>query len=258
MTKASHIEHPFAWLAPRLRSVEVLWGRGHSEESYALLKQSLDEALHALERERQAPPVLVRELEQLVAQSAVLEAPERLDAAHGAYLARVRSVCLRLQGVPEQPPRTALWITLLVSALAAALYTYSSRTSKLEATASAEYAEEFAARNAVDGVADTEWLLPGGELGYLDIELSRTRSVSVVSITNAHNRHFLDRGIKKGRIEVYDDDERVDKVDIAFAKIESKHSATRFKLKGKRGNRVRIEVLEFHSLGGGLAEVKVD
>lgn len=258
MTKASHIEHPFAWLAQRLRSVEVLWGRGHAEESYALLRQSLDEALAALRRERKAPAVLVRELEQVVADGASLAVPDRLDALHAAWLARVRSVCLRLQGVPEQPPRTALWIALAASVVAAALYAYVSRTGKLEATASAEYAEEFAARNAVDGVAETEWLLPGGELGYIDIDLSGTRTVSVVSITNAHNRHFLDRGIKKGRIEVYDDDELVDKAAVSFAKLESKHSATRFKLKGKRGNRVRVEVLEFHNLGGGLAEVKVE
>jgi hypothetical protein len=258
MTKPSHIEHPFAWLEPRLRDVEVLWGRGRVDESYTLLKQSLDEASRVLKRERQAPATLVRELEQVLTESGALAAPALPDAAHIASLARVRSLCLRLQGVPHEPARVELWVTLVSSIVAAALIAYSMRAGKLEVTASAEYSTEFPASNAIDGVAATEWLLPGGELGQLDIELGKTREVKQVSITNAHNRHFLDRGIKKGRIEVYDDDELVDSKDIAFAKVESKHAPARFKLKGKRGNRVRIEVLEFHSLGAGIAEVKIE
>jgi hypothetical protein len=261
MTNPSHIEHPFAWLEPRLRKVEVLWGRGRLEESYALLKQSLSEALAVLRLERNAPPELMRELEQLVREAPAWAVPdvasEQLPVQR-VWLERTRSACLRLQGVPQRPQALRVWIAIGLCLLAGAVAAYAVRAPKLEATASAEYAPEYAASNAVDGRAETEWLLPGAELGYLDVDLGTTREVKVAVITNAHNRHYVDRGVKKARLELYDDDTLVDKVDIAFAKLESKHNPVRFKLKGKRGNRIRIEVLEFHSLGAGIAEVRVE
>lgn len=261
MTSPSHIAHPFAWLAPRLRKVEVLWGRGRLDESYALLKQSLSEALAVLRLERNAPAELTRELEQLVREAATWAVPEVAGEqlpAQRAWLERTRSACLRLQGVPHRPQAPRVWIAIGLCVLAGAVAAYAVRAPKLEATASAEYAAEYAASYAIDGRPETEWLLPGAELGYLDIDLGTTREVKVVVITNAHNRHYVDRGVKKGRVELYDDDVLIDKVDISFAKLESKHKPVRFKLKGRRGNRIRIEVLEFHGLGAGIAEVRVE
>jgi len=124
--------------------------------------------------------------------------------------------------------------------------------------ASNYYSDDHAARFATDGIPATEWLLPDGMLGYIELSFGSKRTIHGVTVTNGHNLNYMDRAIKKARISVFDGDEVVEKHDVELPGIEPDHRQRRIELKGHRASRVRLEVLEFDGLGAALAEFVVD
>ena len=160
-----------------------------------------------------------------------------------------------------QRGRIVLGIQLLVAVLvlfAAPIATWLTEGERVEVSASSYYSDDHAPRFATDGLPATEWLLPDGALGYMELTFNRKRAVRGVILTNGHNLNYMDRAIKKARIHVFDGDKTVETHDIELPGIEPKHKPRRINLSNHRATRVRIEVLEFDGTGAALAEIVVD
>jgi hypothetical protein len=129
---------------------------------------------------------------------------------------------------------------------------------QIDATASSSYSDEFEAQMVLDGDPNTEWCLPDGTLGYIDLAFKHGRHVHAVRLTNGHNRQYKDRAITKAQIVVYYDDNVVERHDVELPGIESDHKERRVELKGRWATRVRLEVLAYAGNGGALAELHVE
>src|SRR5204863_7138273 len=97
------------------------------------------------------------------------------------------------------PKRRRSVVALAVGStlVSASLFAWFSHEGRLKVHSSADYSVEFSAHNAIDGLVATEWLLPGGSTGYLDVLLPRRRAVHDVVIVNSHNRRYTDRATKR-------------------------------------------------------------
>lgn len=251
----------------RFRAAEELLARGYPAESWALLRQNLNDSAAALRKARAVDPRLILELDALLEQARRL-APSTIPTSytreHAAWHERARRVSVHLAKVTGtrgdgRRSRRKLAATLLGLVLVcAALGVWFVFARRLKAHSSADYSPDFPARNAVDGLAATEWLLPGRSLGHLDIVLPRRRPVQGVVITNSHNRHYMDRATKRARVIVFDDALEVDSGEIRFTAIQSDPLPRSIRLRGKAGTRVRIDVLEYLGAGAGIAEVNVE
>jgi hypothetical protein len=150
-------------------------------------------------------------------------------------------------------------LTIAVLVLfAAPIASWLMKADGVEVFATNFYSDDHAGRFATDGIPATEWLLPDGALGYIELTFGNKRTVNGVTVTNGHNLNYMDRALKKARITVFDGDKVVDKHDIELPGIEAEHKPRRIQLKGHRASRVRLEVLEFDGTGAALAEIVVD
>jgi hypothetical protein len=245
------------WLPQRLRAIDELHALGYAVEAYALARETLQQAASALKDSDGELASSIRALLQTPDLDPPLDA-KSFDARHAAWLDVARALCERLRRAhaPRRPlPLLKLVCALLFVAATALLWLFATR---LTASASASYHASFPPSHAVDGIEATEWLLPDGTTGHLDVALPYRKKVHAVTIVNAHNRAYLDRGIKRARLAVYDDDRVVDTLAIDFDKVEPVHTKRRFPLKGEPGTRVRITVLEGFGLSGGISEVAVE
>lgn len=162
---------------------------------------------------------------------------------------------------PAQRGRVILGIQLVVAVLvlfAAPIATWLMEGERVDVSASSYYSDDHAPRFATDGIPATEWLLPDGALGYMELTFNRKRPVHGVTITNGHNLNYMDRAIKKARIHVFDGDITIETHDVELPGIEPKHKPRRVNLSDQRATRVRLEVLEFDGTGAALAEFVVD
>jgi hypothetical protein len=160
-----------------------------------------------------------------------------------------------------QRGRIILGVQLTVAALAlfsAPIVSWLMEADRVGVFASNYYSDDHAARFATDGIPATEWLLPDGVLGYIELSFGGKRTIHGVTVTNGHNLNYMDRAIRKARISVFDGDRVVEKHDIELPGIEPEHKQRRIQLKGHRASRVRLEVLEFDGTGAALAEIAVD
>ena len=110
---------------------------------------------------------------------------------------------------------------------------------------------------AIDGSVETDWLLPDGQLGWIELRFQRTRHVRNVRILNARNRHFLDRGAHKISVSVFSNSKPTTReVELAPPSMNPQWKELRFD--APHVTRIRIDVLSVHGLGGGLAEIVVN
>lgn len=162
---------------------------------------------------------------------------------------------------PQQRGRVILGLQLAALAIAffaLPIVRYATEADHVEAYASAAYSEEFDAPMAIDGDPVTEWCLPDGELGTLNLVFNRKRRIDAVSITNGHNRHYMDRAIKKARLTLYDGKRVLEAHDIELPGIEPQHKPRRIALSGERATRLQLEIKEFDGTGSALAEIQVE
>lgn len=123
------------------------------------------------------------------------------------------------------------------------------------ATASAVYSSAHAAANAIDGLDATEWLLPDANLGWLQLSFPSPRSLKHVRILNAHNVHYQDRGCQKVLVTLYCHSRQVGGAEGVFP---APKTYLDFDLRANCVTHLRVEVLSYFKMGGGLAEVEVD
>lgn len=128
----------------------------------------------------------------------------------------------------------------------------------VEITASAYYNELYEPHLAGDGNVQTEWCLPDGTLGHLDLSFNRKRPVRAVVITNGHNAPWLDRAVTQATLLVYDGDKVLDKRAVSLPGIERELKPRRFAMGGKVADRVRLEVTGVAGNGGAIAEIHVE
>lgn len=128
---------------------------------------------------------------------------------------------------------------------------------RVRVRASASYAPEFPASYAVDGIDSTEWILPDGQLGWLDVYLPRAKDITRVVVLNGHNRYYLDRATKRLRVTAYAGDQEVGSAEREFKAIKDGRSALDIRLAAHGVTRVRVEILSYFGTGGTIAEVEV-
>ncbi len=173
-----------------------------------------------------------------------------LRGAHAALQHLAATPAQRARARRERLGAIALVVaTLVVAGLVAAL---ALRTPK--AFSSADLGGAYAAARAVDGDRGSEWLLPTGEAGWLDVHLRPRRHVARVRLVNAKNTPYADRGTQRFRLEGYLDDALVwsSREESFVALGEARELPV-----GARVSRLRVVVLSWYGVGAGLAEVDV-
>jgi hypothetical protein len=143
---------------------------------------------------------------------------------------------------------------LIVVALFLAIKSLSAPT----VTASASYPlDPHPPDYAVDGMAATEWLLPDGQPGWLQIAFHSPRRVRSVRLLNSHNRYFMDRAAERVRVTAFSGEWPVATAEGRFDRINIERSALDLPLEAEKVTHLRVEILSYFRTGGGLAEVEV-
>jgi hypothetical protein len=125
-------------------------------------------------------------------------------------------------------------------------------------TASGSYAlEPHPPSYALDGMAASEWLLPDGAAGWLEIAFRSPRRVHSVRLLNSHNRYFMDRASERVRVIAFSDQWPVATAEGRFDRINIERSALDLPLDAEKVTRLRVEILSYFRTGGGLAEIEV-
>jgi hypothetical protein len=125
------------------------------------------------------------------------------------------------------------------------------------ARASSIYSVPHAAANAIDGLEATEWLLPDATPGWVDVMFHSARAVHGVTLVNAHNVFYLDRAAQAVRVTAFTERGEAASVEGSFARLSQDRSTIELPLKAEGVTRVRVDVLTYFKLGGGLAEIEV-
>ncbi|AKF06025.1 hypothetical protein [Sandaracinus amylolyticus] len=145
-------------------------------------------------------------------------------------------------------------------ALITALYFVVRTPHEVTADASATFANSptFGAGNAIDGDANSEWLLPDRSSGWVEARLSPPRHVARVTLRNAKNAPHFDRATREYRIELYSGGRVVEQIDGEFATYERDPQPVSHDFDADGIDRVRFVSRSHHNLGGGLAEMTVE
>ncbi|HSU39686.1 MAG TPA: discoidin domain-containing protein [Polyangiaceae bacterium] len=163
----------------------------------------------------------------------------------------------RLLPAVVQKRRRRRMATALVLAVLLAIFVSERLWGRVRARASASYSPESPASYAIDGIDSTEWLLPDGTLGWLDLYLPRATDVRSVVVLNGHNRFYLDRGTQRVRVTAYKKDQELASAEGSFKGITDGHPTLKLPLHADGVTRVRLEVLSFFGSGSAVAEVEV-
>jgi hypothetical protein len=133
------------------------------------------------------------------------------------------------------------------------------RPERIAATASASYANDpqFGPEKAVDGLPETEWLLPDHATGHLELRLPRPRTVSGVRLLNGHNRQFNDRAVREYTVELYAGARLVGSKAGEFVEFRDAPTWTDVDVRGDAVDRVRVVVRSAHRMGAALAEIEL-
>lgn len=183
-------------------------------------------------------------------------APGRVDLAAWAEIERLyRFTVWHLDPPFRRPHIRILAVFGVITVVALSIAVAWRLWGRPVATASAVYSSAHAAGNAIDGLDATEWLLPDATLGWLQVNFASPRSLAHVRLLNAHNVHFQDRGCEKVRVVLYCHSQRVAEAEGAFA---APKTYLDFDLRADCATHLRVEVLSYFKMGGGLAEIEVD
>lgn len=119
---------------------------------------------------------------------------------------------------------------------------------------SAFHGPAYVAANVRDGDPETAWLLPDGLTGHLDLRLSPARDVRSITLLNAHNAPFNDRGTKGWAVELWRGAQKVAVREGEWA-FTPTPLPTVLDLAADDVDRIRFVVKSHHHLGAGLAEI---
>jgi hypothetical protein len=177
-------------------------------------------------------------------------------AEAAAVLNRALSPTILQKGdIVSRRLKRGLVTTLVGVATALALYL---GFRPLPCQASGFLLEEYKCEMAVDGVVATEWLLPDGKDGWLDMRVSPRRAIHLVRVLNGHNRTSNDRAIRGYRLEAYSGDRLLQTASGEFPGLLPAPTPVDVPLVAKGVDRLRIVVTSWYGGGAALAEIKVE
>lgn len=256
------IRHEIELGRQRLTAADRLWIGGCYAEGLRLHVSSMRSTLEALRVHAPSVAIDAPDDEELAS------LPD-LDADVGprerALQARVRrsqeqAIAALVGALPVDPRKRANRFRLAIASLAtlaviAAIVTW--RWPTLSASATAAYGSANLPRKAIDGEVLTEWWLPDGVKGSLEIRLSPPRAVRRVRLLNIQDPGQLERGTAKYVLHVIDRgvEVRTAPGDLPRAALQAWQSVP---IDVARADLIRVEVVEFHGKGGGFAEVEVE
>ncbi len=233
---------------------ETLTAEERKTRSEASLKLSKRE-LAVLAAARQARTGPLPELDREVGD----EGARRYRAiARGADLVAVR-IAARAPERREVLLRRVLRVVVVLAivVLPAAWYVYSTQP-RTTIEASSEFSGDFPAADVFDGNLETEWLLAERSSGVVSIELSPPRDISGIRLTNANNAPYFDRGARRCVVELFDAQDHVlTSARHEFATQEQTRVPVDIPITARGVRKVRVRILSFHGLGGGLAEIEL-
>ena len=282
----------------RSEAAETLWVAGHGAEALDLARRALEATLEgasSIDRRSRGvslppPPPgqeawtqLLRkrlrpgELEALHAVRAELrEMPVHdadVDASHARLFRRtqrIRSAVDRALTPLTRTPKSARVVRLrrfaiglaiglaLLGGALALFWPTSSLDASVEASGAYLGDPRYAGSMAFDGDPRTEWQLDDRQRGWVERRFSTPVAMRKVSLRNGHNAHWMDRGVRGYRLELYDArDREVHRLRASFAAIEENPQPRVHVL--PRGlppiGRLRVVVESYFELGASLAEV---
>ena len=272
-------------LDERLRAAEALWNARCIAQACRLLDEALDLASalgrhvarladdasdEQLAAALRLSPDFAHDLE--AARRAVLETPWPTDDAAVAP-AHVRAFP-RLLVVVEHLARAVSKLTMtgpevkharrrrgavtagVVVASFVVVFLILRAQRRVRAEASAVYSAAFEPARVLDGNKDTEWLLPDGYPGWLDLRLAPRRPIKALRLVNAHNWHYKDRGTKEFNVELWSRGKLIKVIDGAFGEPGPESPWVTIDLATDVPlDRIRINVKSHYFAGGGLGEV---
>lgn len=124
--------------------------------------------------------------------------------------------------------------------------------------ASGVHSRDYSAEHVLDGSGATEWLLPDGAVGWVELILPSARAVQRVRLSNAHSTLYLDRGARAVRVTAFAGLDSVASAEGAFERISEERSVLDLPLEANGVTRVRVEILSYFEKGGGLADVEIE
>lgn len=273
----ARLERLLAIAVRKQRAARLLWTDGQTAQAYGLAVEALEDLLSGLsapepggpvEHGRPAPLEQACDPEDLRLCASTLEETKTLampaldtdfGGAHAVLIERVwqgherlrRSLERTLEVVPRRR-----WLLLALLLLVVGAGVLAARAGgAVSARASASYSSEHDASSAVDGLDATEWLLPDGKTGWIELKLERPKQVREVRLLNAHNRHYNDRATRKYEVELYDGDRLHATLTGEFEKLEAEPVPRPLAVPKGRVTRVRVSVLSHFGSGGGFAEI---
>ncbi len=278
----------------RAEAAERLWSNGHTAEGLRLAADAfgattdalpafvdatgatVDAAVEGLGRYR---PVLVerglseRRIETLLAveeQLADRDAPEldeEVTSADGELFQRIIATRARLDAAlapaassPTRLAWTRIWrlgfsvLTVVAVGLTAYLVT---RTPEGISAVASDYTNVFDGPRVIDDDVETEWQLPGGALGYVEITIQPPVHISTLRLLNGHNRWYNDRATRGYRVELYSGDRLASTIDGEWSSLTPEPEWVEHEVEdGDEIDRIRFNVRSFHRLGAALAEIE--
>lgn len=249
--------------AQRARAAQLLWESGQRVESRAALSRAVG-GLRSLLEQHPALTSVVGDIPQPVEHDDSLLDEQIDDATFTSLQSQIRSVLVvvsRSESIAfdaSERRRARLQrigslaaIVLVSTVVAVRQWTQI----KLTATASASFGAQYLAPNAVDGYIPTNWLLPDGTLGSLDVRFERRR-VTKVELVNVQNMSHY--GAADVTVEVYSGARLLRSFDASMRATVGTAAPTVVAVNvNEPADRVRVTIRSFHDLGGGLAEVRV-
>jgi hypothetical protein len=149
-------------------------------------------------------------------------------------------------------------VAFVVLAVAAGLVWRARRPPVISTEASSVHSDKYGSDAVVDGVEGTEWLLPDGATGWLDLKISPPRSVKRVRLLNSHNSPHNDRATNEYALEIYGGGKLVKTIEGTLGPLSPTPKWQAVDVDAAKVERIRFVVKSVSGAGGGLAEVKIE
>lgn len=261
-------------------AADTLWGHEQRAEALALLRDALDEAVAAArvvggadwpaalqragataaevaevheELQGEALPVFDAQVAPAAAarRASLVRALAALDRALGPSLTSLDDVRALRQ------VRVGFLAAIVLASAVVGLRARLGARPAAVASAFLSTTPGFPPGKAVDGDPVTEWILPLGAAGWIDVHLDRPRAIRAVRLLNAHNRTHNDLATRDYRVEVFAGGRLVGAAQGMFSGISPTGAWASHPIAARDVTRVRVWVDTFHGAAGGLGEVEV-
>jgi hypothetical protein len=261
-------------------AAETLWPRGSCAEALHLARASLEAtgaALDAFAAAAEPKPewvaraqahvsaakekTLGRALPELEVESrpddedtfrTLADAVIAVESEIGAHLAKPEQLARLRRG------RIAFAAATVVFLLGFAVWSGRAGPAIKEARASAQNGPDSADR-AIDGNAKTNWGLPEGKRGWLDVILTSPRTVKKVRLI-AYNSPYNNRFLKDVRVTAFLGEQPVQSMDYTFKAPPAGAEGvwSEIPLNAPKCDRVRIDVISYDGISGAISEIEID